>query len=193
MPAIRVEAASAVPWTDVEHALTGGGDGASCWCQWFTIPRKDFKATPRDELRDLLRREVETLPLSPGLVAYADNEAAGWVRVSPRVSQSTLLRTRVVRAGGAAPFDDPDVWAITCFVVRREFRGLGVAMRLAEAAVEYAASHGARTIEAYPYDIDQRSVPANELYVGTVNLFAAQGFKETARPTAARVVMTRTV
>jgi hypothetical protein len=33
MPAIRVEAASAVPWADVEHSLTGGGDGGSCWCQ----------------------------------------------------------------------------------------------------------------------------------------------------------------
>jgi GNAT superfamily N-acetyltransferase len=193
MPAIRVEAASAVPWTDVEHALTGGGDGASCWCQWFTIPRKTLTTAPKDELRDLLRREVATLPLSPGLVAYADDEGAGRVRVGPRVNQPTLLRTRVVKAGSAEPVDARDVWAITCFVVRRQFRGLGVAKRLAEAGVEYAASHGARTIEAYPYDTSQRSVSANELYVGTMDLFAEQGFVETARPTAARAVMTRTV
>jgi ribosomal protein S18 acetylase RimI-like enzyme len=193
MPAIRVEAASAVPWADVEHALTGGGDGASCWCQWFTIPRREFTALPKNELRDRLRHEVETLPLSPGLVAYIDDEAAGWVRISPRVGQPTLLRTRVVRAGGAGPLNDPDVWAITCFVVRKEFRGLGVAKRLTKEAVEYAASHGARSIEAYPYDTAQQSIPVNELYVGTVSLFTAQGFVETARPTTARVVMTRTV
>lgn len=109
MPAIRVEAASAVPWADVEHSLTGGGDGGSCWCQWFTIPRKDFNASTRDGRRELLRREVATPSPAPGLVAYVDDEAAAWVRVGPRVGQPTLLRAKVVTAGSPEPLDDPDV------------------------------------------------------------------------------------
>ncbi len=193
MPTIRVEQASAVPWADVEHSLTGGGDGGTCWCQWFTIPRTEFTASSRDQLRDLLRSEVDAAPLSPGLVAYVDDEAAAWVRVGPRVAQPTLLRTRVVTAGSAEARDDPDVWAITCFVVRRQFRRVGLAKRLIEAGVEFAASHGARIIEAYPFDTDGKPRRVNELYVGTVSLFAGQGFVETARPTPARVVMTREV
>jgi ribosomal protein S18 acetylase RimI-like enzyme len=191
MPDIRVEAASTVPWADVEHSLTGGGDGGSCWCQWFTIPRKDFDSSTNGERRELLRREVGTQSPAPGLIAYVDDDAAAWVRVSPRTGQPTLLRTRIVAGGSPEPLDDPGVWAITCFVVRTQFRGLGIAKRLVEAGVEFAASHGARVVEAYPFDTNQRARRANELYVGTVNLFAGQGFVERARPSGARVVMTR--
>jgi ribosomal protein S18 acetylase RimI-like enzyme len=190
MPEMRVEEAAAVPWADVEHSLTGGGEGGTCWCQWFTLPRKEFAAADRDELRTLLRREVRGTRPSPGLVAYVDDEAAGWVRVSPRAGQPTLLRSRVVATGSDEPLDAADVWAITCLVVRREFRGMGVAGRLVDAGVEHAAAHGARAIEAYPFDTARSPRRANELFVGTVGLFGARGF-ETARPTQARVVMTR--
>jgi ribosomal protein S18 acetylase RimI-like enzyme len=203
MPEIRVEAASAVPWTDVEHALTGGGDGATCWCQWFLIPRAEFADAAPNELRELLRAELDTATRSPsapdhssqptpspGLLAYVDNEAAAWMRVAPRVHQPTLLRTRIVKAGSPEPLDDPDVWAITCFVVRREFRGLGLAKHLVAAGVEHAASFGARWVEAYPFDTDVKPRRASELFVGTTRLFSGQGFIETARPTEARVVMT---
>jgi GNAT superfamily N-acetyltransferase len=191
MPKIRVETASPARWTDVEHSLTGGGDGATCWCQWFTIPRAQFRASSSDELRDRLHNELASQTLSPGLVAYVDDESAAWVRVAPRISQPTLLRSRVVTSGSDEPRDDPSVWAITCFVVRRQFRGIGVAKRLVDAGVEYAAAHGARLIEAYPFDTERGSRRANELYVGTVSLFGERGFVETARPTPARVVMTR--
>jgi ribosomal protein S18 acetylase RimI-like enzyme len=193
VPTIRVEAASAVPWSDVEHSLTGGGDGASCWCQWFLLPRKQFDAEPRDELRDRLRKEVDATAPAPGLIAYVDDIAAAWVRVGPRVRQPALLRTRPVTLGSPEPAADPRVWAISCFVVRREFRGLGVAKEMVRAGVEHATSHGARVVEAYPIDTDQRRARANELFVGTVSLFRGQGFVETARPLNARVVMTRTL
>jgi ribosomal protein S18 acetylase RimI-like enzyme len=191
MPKIRVETASPARWTDVEHSLTGGGDGATCWCQWFTIPRAQFRSSSSDELRDRLHNELASQTLSPGLVAYVDDESAAWVRVAPRISQPTLLRSRVVTSGSDEPRDDPSVWAITCFVVRRQFRGLGVAKRLVDAGVEYAAAHGARLVEAYPFDTERGPRRANELYVGTVSLFGERGFVETARPTPARVVMTR--
>jgi hypothetical protein len=136
MPTIRVEAASAVPWSDVEHSLSGGGDGASCWCQWFLLPRKQFDSESRGELRERFREEVD------------------------------------------APAPAP---------------GLGVAKQLVHAGVEHAAFHGARVVEAYPIDTERRRARANELFVGTVNLFHGQGFVETARPLNARVVMTRTL
>lgn len=191
MVEIRVEPASSARWADVEHAMTGGGDGGSCWCQWFTIPRAEFRATPKDGLRDLLRTEVASVSPSPGLVAYVDGNAAGWMRVGPRPAQPTLLRARVVTGGGAEPLDDPTVWAITCFVIRREARGLGLSKRLIEAGLTLAESHGARMVEAYPFDTEQQPKRVNELFVGTVRLFAGLGFTETARPFGARVVMAR--
>ena len=104
---------------------------------------------------------------------------------------ATLAARAVVRRGSAEPAADEDVWAVTCFVVRREHRGAGVAGGLLRAAVDLAAEAGARVIEGYPVDRAARpGATANELWHGTVGLFAAAGFAGTARPTPARTVMT---
>ena len=188
MPTIRIEAATEAPWADVEHTLTGGGDGASCSCQWFMVPRKEFDACSRDEKRTLLRRELEHADVSPALIAYVDDAPAGWVRVGPRPTQPALGRSRIVKAG-AEPIDDHTVWGITCFVVRREHRGQGLARRLTAAAVDHAAAHGARVVEGYPVDTDKRKASSNELFHGSVDMFRAAGFREVARPSDARAVM----
>jgi GNAT superfamily N-acetyltransferase len=73
--------------------------------------------------------------------------------------------------------------------VRREHRGEGLATKLTAAAVDHAAAHGARLVEAYPIDTDQRKTSNNELFVGSVRMFHDAGFDEVARPTGARVVM----
>lgn len=188
MPTIRVEPATSVPWTDVEHTMTGGGDGASCWCQWFMVPRKEFSAASNDDKRVLLRREIEAADTSPALIAYVDDVPAAWVRVGPRPAQPALARSRIVKASGE-PIDDDAVWAITCFVVRRDHRGQGLAHALTAAAVDHAAAHGARVVEAYPIDTEQRKTSNNELFHGSVQLFRDAGFREVARPTDARAVM----
>ncbi len=188
MPTIRIEAATAVPWSDVEQTMTGGGDGASCWCQWFMVTRKEFDACSRDDKRSLLRKELKGADASPALIAYVDDVAAAWVRVGPRPSQPALGRSRIVK-GSDEPLDDADVWAITCFVVRREHRGQGLATKLTTAAVDHAVAHGARVVEAYPIDTDQRKTSNNELFHGSVDMFRDAGFREVARPTSARAVM----
>lgn len=187
--------AAVVPATDfalVEHALTGGGDGASCWCRWLLETRARFDATPRDGRRALLRDEIRDADRAPGLVAVVGGEGAGWVRVGPRIDQPGVLRTRIVRAGSREPAAADDVWAVTCFVIRREHRGSGLAGTLLDAAVGYATEHGARVIEGYPVDREQRpKATSAELWHGTVGLFARAGFTETARPSPGRAVMTR--
>ena len=188
MPTIRVEPATAVPWSDVEQTMTGGGDGASCSCQWFMIPRREFDACSRDDKRTLLRHELKDADTSPALIAYVDDSPAAWVRVGPRPSQPALTRSRIVKASDE-PIDDTDVWAVTCFVIRREHRGLGLAKALTAAAVDHASAHGARVVEAYPIDTDERKTSNNELFHGSVSLFTAAGFREVARPTSARAVM----
>ncbi|KAA1398054.1 GNAT family N-acetyltransferase [Aeromicrobium ginsengisoli] len=188
MSTIRIEAATDAPWNDVEHTLTGGGDGASCSCQWFMITRKEFDACSSDAKRQLLRRELKDADIPPALIAYVDDVAAAWARVGPRPAQPALARSRIVRASDE-PIEDADVWAITCFVVRREHRGRGLAAALTTAAVDHAAEHGARVVEAYPIDTEQRKVSSNELFHGSVQLFSAAGFREIAHPTDSRVVM----
>lgn len=187
MAEIRIAPASADRFDDVEHALTGGGDGASCWCQWWMLRNKDFQATTNEQRRELLREDLDA-PVPSALVAYVDGAAAGWVKVSPRPDQPRLAATRDFQQS-PEPFDDGSVWAITCFVVRREFRGEGLGGALLDAAVDHARSHGARIIEGYPVDTSTKKTSTNDLYHGALTTFMAAGFAEVARPKPARPIV----
>ena len=96
---------------------------------------------------------------------------------------------RAERRTAAQP-DDPDVWSLTCFVVRVGHRRQGVAGALLDGALELARSHGVRGVEAYPVDIAAKSsVSSSELYHGPLHLFLARGFREVARSGAARAMV----
>ena len=187
----RIEPADKVAFDDIEHALTGGGDGGSCWCLWWTRSRREFNAMSRSDKRRGLQDELRSTDPSPALVAFVDGEGAGWVRIGPRPAQPRLLNARAVRSGSPEPADDARVWAVSCLVVRREHRRQGLADHLVDAAVDHAGTHGARIVEAYPIDTSRRQASSNELYVGSVKLFSRRGFTEIARPFGARVVMSR--
>ncbi|MBW4041082.1 MAG: GNAT family N-acetyltransferase [Acidobacteria bacterium] len=188
---MAVVPATAADFAAVEHALTGGGDGGSCWCRWLLETRAAFDASSHEERRAALRDELAQAEVAPGLVARIDGEGVGWVRVAPRPAQPGVLRARIVRAGSDETPADGAVWAITCFVVRRERRGSGVAAALLQAAIGHAREHGARVIEGYPVDRGVRpKATSAELWHGTVGLFSRAGFEETGRPTPGRAVMT---
>ena len=191
MSQIEILPASADRFADAEHALTGGGDGASCWCQWWMLRDKDFQAATTGERRELLRGDLAVTPAS-ALIACVDGVPAGWVKVSPRPDQPRLATTRAFQQS-PEPFDDESVWAITCFVVRKEFRGHGLVRRLLDAAVEQARSHGARVIEGYPVDTDAGKTSSNDLYHGALSSFEDAGFIEVARPGARRPIVSLTV
>lgn len=189
MSRVSVEAASADRFADVQHALTGGGDGASCQCQWWMLTNAQFSATGVDERRRILRDEIDAGP-APGLVAYVEGVAAGWVRVGPRVRQPRLERTRAFASVSEQPWDDASVWAVTCFATRRERRGEGVATALLDAAIPFARDGGARVLEGYPIDPEAgRRHTANSLFHGVLSSFLTAGFREVGRSRPDRVVV----
>lgn len=190
---VRVVPAATAPFADVETVFGTRGDASHCWCQWFKIPARDWRAVEDDELRDRLARQIASPDPGPGLLAYDGQTPVGWCAIEPRPGLSRLRRSRVVTGGTEQPdLDDEAVWALSCFVIPPEHRGRGIATELARAAVEFAAAAGARVVEAYAVDVVARSkVSAAELYHGTVSMFAAAGFTEAARPTPSRVVMQR--
>jgi GNAT superfamily N-acetyltransferase len=188
MAEIVIAPATADRFDDAERAISAG-DGRSCQCQWWTIPNVEFQKLTVDERRDLLRDELEASSVPPALIAYVDGEPAGWIRVGPRTALARLLRTREVVAHTPLPLEDPQVWAVTCFVVRREHRGKGLTTRLLADAIEYAREHGARAIEAYPTDTAVAKKASNELYRGVLSVFDAAGFREVARPKPFRAIV----
>ena len=75
-------------------------------------------------------------------------------------------------------------------MVRGERRG-GVAAALLEAAVAFAADHGAAVVEGYPRDTAGDKRHANEMFVGSMSMFAEAGFEEAGRRSPQRPIMRR--
>lgn len=138
-------------------------------------------------LRDEPRAHDDPPPAS-GLVAFLDGVPVGWCAVAPRRAYPRLLRsTRVPWHGRDEDRQDPDVWAVTCFLTRATFGRRGVATALAVAAVEHARQQGARAVEGYPMTTSA-ALPV-ELHPGTVAMFAAAGMREVAPRSPRRVAM----
>ncbi|UOQ89489.1 GNAT family N-acetyltransferase [Agromyces endophyticus] len=188
---LRVVPAGDAPFDDVEAVFGTKGDPAHCWCQWFKLAPADWRSTGDDDLRELLHRQLESAENGPGLLAYDDETPVGWCAVEPRPNLPRLRRSRIISGATTEPdFADESVWAVSCFVVPREYRMRGVGRALAAAAVEYAREHGARVLEGYAVDPAERAkTPAADLYHGTVSMFVDAGFSEVARPRPDRAIM----
>jgi len=161
-----------------------GGDPKWCWCSWFRLRSVDFRSATAESNRGVLERAVAdtaTDGRAPGLVAYRDGRAIGWVSLGPRDDYPRLQHSRVL-----APLDDRPVWSIVCFVVSRSARGQGVATAMLDAAIAYATEHGAALLEAYPVETEGQRVPAAHAFKGPVGMFERAGFEVAARRQSSR-------
>ena len=68
--------------------------------------------------------------------------------MEPRTAYPKLRGARVPWAGRDEDPDDPRVWAVTCLIVRKGYRGRGLTYHLARAAVDFARQRGAEALEA---------------------------------------------
>ena len=164
---------------DLASLFGQGGDPKWCWCSFFRVRNADFSNATPETNRRVLEDAVDTTAAygrNPGLIAYREGEAIGWVSVGPRDDYERLKHSKVL-----APIDDKPVWSIVCFVVSRKARKQGVARALLDAAVEYARQHGATLLEAYPVETDGARVPAAHAYKGTVGMFERAGFEVAER------------
>jgi GNAT superfamily N-acetyltransferase len=137
---------------------------------FFRMPGMSWQnasaASNRADLEKLSHNEV-----APGLVAYRDGRAIGWVALAPRTDYARLTTSKILK-----PVDDTPVWSIVCFVVSKDARRSGVAHALLAAAIAYAADHGATVLEAYPVSSERGRVSPADAYHGTQSMFERAGF-----------------
>jgi GNAT superfamily N-acetyltransferase len=161
---------------DLAGLFEQGGDPKWCWCAYFRVRGISFSGASKTRHRTILEtatREGDAEGRAPGLVAYAGDEAVGWISIGPRDDYERLAHSTVL-----APVDDTPVWSIVCFVVGRQARGRGIARALLDAGVAFAREHGARMLEAYPTDVPKgKRIPSAEVYRGTLTMFERAGFK----------------
>jgi GNAT superfamily N-acetyltransferase len=177
---LRIEPLTPERLPDLAALFGQGGDPRWCWCSWFRdsgrwpAKRDDRVARNRGILEDAVRT-LGPQGRAPGLVAYRDGEAVGWVSLGPREDYQRLERSTVLRR-----LDDKPVWSIVCFVVGKRSRGQGVASAMLEAAMDYARQQGATLLEGYPTDPHGKRIPAAYAYTGTLGMFEKAGFSVAA-------------
>lgn len=188
--------ANKASWEDLETVLGSARcHGGVCYCQRFKLPYHVWPSLVTDEQRaERLREQTQCdhpkARKTSGLVAYLGDEPVGWCNVEPRLEFPTLMATKMPWAGRNENEDDPDVWAITCFIVRKGYREQGVTYELARAAVDFARERGARALEGYAMITEPgKIITWGELHVGARQVFADAGFKEITHPSKRRFVM----
>ena len=180
MPELTIVPLTTARVADLATLFDQGGDPRWCWCTYYRVRGRTWSnSTPADNralLGGLADRAPADRALAPGLVAYSDGQAVGWVSLGPREDYERLAYSKVL-----APIDDRPVWSIICFVVGRQSRGQGIAGALLDAAINHARASGATTLEAYPTDTDGGRVPSANLFKGTLSMFMRAGFTVVAR------------
>lgn len=190
---MQVVPASPALWPAITELFSSVASLRWCWCQFWRKPGANWSNTAADDNRADLEALVGG-DAAPGLVAIRDGVAVGWVGLGPREDFPRLARSRTIPQ---LPGDA--VWVVNCFVVVRAARRSGVGNALLEAAVAYAAQHGARLVEGYHVRTEGRRMSSASAYTGTAGMFERAGFVE-ASPTTSkagkglpRVVMRRDV
>jgi len=148
-------------------------DAGACWCMSYRDSRPSNAERPQ-----YMARECETPP-GPGVLAYVDDEVAGWCSVAPRSTYRRLMNSRTIPI-----LNGPAAWSIVCFVVRAGFRKQGLMHHLLDGAVEHARANGATIVEGYPAEAGGDRLDTISGYVGTTDLFEAHGFERAAATTA---------
>ena len=190
---LTVVPANEASWDDLV-AIFGTVDAGQCQCQRFKILGWIWRDSSLPERTTLLRAQTAcgnpSAPTTSGLVAYVDGEPAGWAAVEPRTAYPKLRTSRIPWSGRDEDKDDAGIWAVTCMIVRKGFRGRGLTYHLARATVDFARERGARALEAYPMLTQPgKEITWGELHVGPRQAFEEAGFTEVTHPTARRFVM----
>ena len=172
-----------VQWPDLQKLFGPNGADGGCWCMWWRIKRSEFDRNHGEANRRAMEAIIRSGEV-PGLLAYLEEEPIGWCSVAPREAFPVLDRSPVLKR-----VDDRPVWSIVCFYVSPSFRQSGLTRLLIEAAVDYARSRGAATLEAYPVDPQTSRVDPGEAFTGLIGTFRKAGLREVARRSKRRAIL----
>ena len=182
MPSLTFSPVTSANWHDLERLFSERGVQNGCWCMYWREPRHEFSHNYGEGNKKALKKITDSGAV-PGILAYQDGVPVGWCSVAPRTEFGVLSRSPTLK-----PVDDQPVWSIVCFFVSKPVRHSGISQKLIQAAVVYAAEHGAKIVEAYPIEPEAKSIEY-ERYTGLTTTFQKAGFKEVLRRSDRRPIM----
>ena len=156
-----------------------------CWCLAHRLPPPVRKSMNGAVRKKHMAKAVKAGP-APGLLAYRNGEAVGWLAIAPRPETPEFNTGRKSSAvENLADAEDHSVWAATCFYVRKDARGEGVTAALVKAGAAWATAQGGKRLEACPMDHEEKRSTAG-LFVGPKRVFDRAGFKTVLERKAGR-------
>ncbi len=154
--------ANEATWDDLT-AIFGTSDPGRCECQRYKVVGCFWRDSTQPERTAMLRAQTAcgnpNAAATSGLVAYVDDEPAGWVAVEPRTAYPKLRTSRVPWSGRDEDKDDDGVWAVTCFVVRKGYRGRGLTYPPERARLTWWRQRQARRTARRAADAEGRPWP----------------------------------
>lgn len=186
--AITVVPATYERWADLEQLFGTRGAYAGCWCMFWRLERRQFKAQKGAGNCDHLHQLMAAGQI-PGLLAYVNGTVAGWCSLGPRDAFLALESSRILTRIDAVP-----VWSIACFYIAKPFRQQGLMRALLRGALSYAAAQGAPALEGYPIDLATPQLAGQKLgsyagYMGIASAYRDVGFVEVGRASATQRIM----
>lgn len=175
-------------WPDFEDLFGRQGACYGCWCTHFRLPPAVRRQNDGVRNKDVIRQRIEAGP-PPGLLAFIDGQAVGWMQIGPRADVPEWNNSgRASAPFGATDAADPAVWAISCFFIRSAVRGRGLSHGLVIEGIAFARGAGARLLEACPMRHAQRSGSVS-LFVGSAAVFERAGFQTVVERKSGRPLM----
>jgi GNAT superfamily N-acetyltransferase len=148
-------------WNDFEALFQSKGGPDYCWCMVWRMTKDELKQNNSVCRKEFIKQRIwQNIPI--GIVGYFDNEPIAWCSIAPRETHERLRGDEHLE----------NVWSITCFYIKRQFRRKGLTEYLIEKAKEYAKENGAEYIEAYPVEQDSPSYR----FMGYRGTFEKAGF-----------------
>jgi GNAT superfamily N-acetyltransferase len=149
-----------------ERGACGG-----CWCMYFRLQTKDFRAGTKNGVNKERISEIVSENKPAGILAFDGDEAVAWAALAPRKDFIRFERSRVHK-----PIDDKEVWSIPCLFVDKKYRKQGVSLQLLKGVTEYARKNNIATLEAYPVIASAGKLPDTFAYYGLHSAFEKAGF-----------------
>lgn len=170
-------------WQDFLHLFEEHGPQQGCWCMYWRIKREDCHRQ-FGEGNKLAFKQIVDSGQVPGFLAYIDEQPVAWCSIAPREHFTVLDRSPTLKR-----VDDQPVWSLVCFFISKPYRRSGLTGILIQAAIEYAASQGAKIVEAYPLRTEITKLLPYERFMGIESTFKRAGFQVVAQRSDRRPIM----
>lgn len=138
-----------------------------CYCVAWWVDSWDDWAERTAEQNRQLRQSLLTKGEYDGYLLFKGDEPVGWCQVGRRDRLMKLVNQMQIDP-------DPNIWAITCFLVAPAFRQQGIAGQMLQMVLADLRARGVSIVEAYPKR--GTDLEAADLWNGPEGMFAKAGF-----------------